>query len=158
MTALKQWNAKNESWCIPRKGTEEHAEVLKIMKAPEVEKKPLKKLKLKKDAKVELSPDIKKIDELLALDDPTKVTFEQEREAQTLMRKFVEDNAENLEKMRKKLEGKTCQRVMGSGKVCGRPYGLVNKFGTFGCMSVNSHRNDIVYGMKALRELKLEEQ
>jgi hypothetical protein len=125
------------------------------MKEPPVQRK-LKPLKKNKEVPKE-SPEIKKIDELLALDDPTKVTFEQERQAQDLMRNFVEGNPENIEKMSEKLKGKTCRRVMGSGKVCGRPYGLVNNFGTFGCMSVNSHRNDILYGMKALKELKLKE-
>ena len=32
--ALKEWNAKNKlkSWCVPARGTPEHAEVMKIMR------------------------------------------------------------------------------------------------------------------------------
>lgn len=30
--ALKQWNTKNTHWCIPRKGTEDYNEVVRIMK------------------------------------------------------------------------------------------------------------------------------
>lgn len=29
--ALKEWNAKNKSWCVPRKGTREYEQVKKIM-------------------------------------------------------------------------------------------------------------------------------
>ena len=39
--ALKQYNTGKSTWCIPRKGTELHKEVLKIMNAP---KKPSRKL------------------------------------------------------------------------------------------------------------------
>ena len=38
--ALKMYNErKGGSWCVPRKGTPEHAEVLKIMKSSEPKKK-----------------------------------------------------------------------------------------------------------------------
>ena len=30
MIALKQWNSKKSKWCVPRKGTPEHAEIMKI--------------------------------------------------------------------------------------------------------------------------------
>lgn len=32
IAALKEWNAGKGTWCIPRKGTEGHAEVVAIMK------------------------------------------------------------------------------------------------------------------------------
>ena len=40
--ALKKYNAGKPAWCLPRKGTELHAEVLRIMNAP---KKPVRKLR-----------------------------------------------------------------------------------------------------------------
>ena len=36
MTALKEWNAKSGTWCVPRKGSLAYAEVLKLMH-PEAE-------------------------------------------------------------------------------------------------------------------------
>jgi hypothetical protein len=36
MSALKQWNAKSGTWCVPRKGSLAYAEVLKLMH-PEAE-------------------------------------------------------------------------------------------------------------------------
>jgi len=39
--ALKQWNKDRDAWCMPRKGTAEHAQVMAIMgkSAKKVEKK-----------------------------------------------------------------------------------------------------------------------
>jgi len=43
--SLKQWNEGKPSWCMPRKGTQGHAEVLSIMNTPKVKRKLSKKSK-----------------------------------------------------------------------------------------------------------------
>ena len=40
--ALKEYNKGKPAWCMPRKGTDLHSEVLRIMNAP---KKPTRKLR-----------------------------------------------------------------------------------------------------------------
>ena len=32
--ALKKWNTGKSLWCVPRKGTKEYAEVMRLMSAP----------------------------------------------------------------------------------------------------------------------------
>lgn len=41
--ALKEYNAGKPAWCLPRKGTELHAEVLRIMNAPKKSSRKLRK-------------------------------------------------------------------------------------------------------------------
>lgn len=51
MQALKQWNsAKGGSWCVPRKGTAEHAEVKAIMASDKPASEPVKKVIRRKKA------------------------------------------------------------------------------------------------------------
>jgi len=40
--ALKEWNSGKQTWCIPRRGTPGHAEVLRIMRQEEAPKKAAK--------------------------------------------------------------------------------------------------------------------
>lgn len=56
MTALKQWNAKSGTWCVPRKGSLAYAEVLKLMH-PEAEG--LVK-KMKQEIEIKIKTQIKK--------------------------------------------------------------------------------------------------
>jgi len=56
MTALKEWNAKSGTWCVPRKGSLAYAEVLKLMH-PEAEG--LVK-KMKQDIEMKVKSQIKK--------------------------------------------------------------------------------------------------
>ena len=58
ISALKEYNAKKGMWCMPKKGTAEHAEVMKIMdkmkggKAkPEAKPEPKRKLRTEKEKK-----------------------------------------------------------------------------------------------------------
>ena len=46
ITALKQWNKGKSKWCVPRKGSTSHKEVLNIM-----EGKPTKIIKVKSKSK-----------------------------------------------------------------------------------------------------------
>ena len=62
MSALKQWNAKSGTWCVPRKGTVAYAEVLKLMH-PEAEG--LVK-KMKQDIEMKVKSQMKKEDRYLA--------------------------------------------------------------------------------------------
>jgi hypothetical protein len=48
--ALKEWNGKRGTWCIPRSGTLEHAQVLKLMGKP-VEGK-VKQMKAELESKI----------------------------------------------------------------------------------------------------------
>ena len=45
------WNSKRGTWCIPKKGTLEHAEVMKLMGKP-VEGGKVKQMKAELEAKV----------------------------------------------------------------------------------------------------------
>lgn len=56
MSALKQWNAKSGTWCVPRKGSLAYAEVLKLMH-PEAEG--LVK-KMKQEIEIKIKTQIKK--------------------------------------------------------------------------------------------------
>jgi len=58
ISALKEYNEKKGMWCLPKKGSAEHAEVMKIMdrmrgsKAePEAKEKPKRKLRTEKEKK-----------------------------------------------------------------------------------------------------------
>ena len=50
--ALKVWNAKStQQWCNPRKGTPQHAAVMRIMRGESVVYKEVHKIEKKKDKK-----------------------------------------------------------------------------------------------------------
>jgi hypothetical protein len=51
LEALKKWNEKRGTWCIPKKGTLEHAEVTKLMGRPSAVGK-VKQMKEELEAKV----------------------------------------------------------------------------------------------------------
>lgn len=58
--ALKVWNAKsNQQWCNPRKGTPQHAAVLRIMKGESVVYNEVHKIEKKKKPKKSMKIDIK---------------------------------------------------------------------------------------------------
>ena len=48
---MKAWNGKRGTWCIPKKGTLEHAEVMKLMGKP-VEGGRVKQMKAELEARV----------------------------------------------------------------------------------------------------------
>lgn len=56
MSALKEWNAKSGTWCVPRKGSLAYAEVLKLMH-PEAEG--LVK-KMKQEIEIKIKTQLKK--------------------------------------------------------------------------------------------------
>lgn len=49
--ALKLYNAGQKQWCNPRKGTQQHAVVMKIMREGAVVKSEVQKIEKKKDKK-----------------------------------------------------------------------------------------------------------
>lgn len=49
--ALKLYNAGSKQWCNPRKGTQQHAVVMKIMREGAVVKTEVHKIEKKKDKK-----------------------------------------------------------------------------------------------------------
>ena len=52
MQALKKWNSESSgTWCVPRKGSNEHAQVKALMAGEEKKEKPKKPKKPKKEKK-----------------------------------------------------------------------------------------------------------
>lgn len=103
--ALKAYNAKKGGWCVPKKGTPEHAEVLKIMKGGE--SAPKRKIRVSIDAlqgKVADRRKVKISKKAVAKDEEMvkRARFFESSEGQELLKAGKESEAAEDRRMAKK--------------------------------------------------------
>lgn len=108
--ALKKFNAGKPAWCLPRKGTELHAEVLRIMNTP---KKPTRKLrKAPEESVTYLSQEgRKRIEEFTRTQPSISSQMEVEKKTRKLRKAPVEAPVKAQVKVLKPGECKYCGKV-----------------------------------------------